>query len=222
MGTLMARSATLAEVVAEALEQSLRDGVYSCGERLPEITIAQEMNVSQNTVRDALRILEQEGWVIKQSRRGVSVRAFTVEEVEELYTLRTAIEQLALGWMMDSPPNTGQLAQIISAARTHADVNNASGLRETLFDFHETVVTLAGKSQTADLLQALHNQCRLLENLRAQYDSSRGEQCSNLVALYSTLLRHIENGERQTAQNLLHDIIMADCESLLPIVSLVS
>ena len=61
----MTRS-TLAESVAGALRHAIFQGAYLGGERLVELTIAQEMNVSQNTVRDALRLLEKDGLVVKR------------------------------------------------------------------------------------------------------------------------------------------------------------
>jgi DNA-binding GntR family transcriptional regulator len=53
----MTRS-TLAESVADVLRHAIFQGAYLSGERLVELTIAQEMNVSQNTAREALRLLE--------------------------------------------------------------------------------------------------------------------------------------------------------------------
>jgi DNA-binding transcriptional regulator YhcF (GntR family) len=68
------RNATLSHIVADVLRQSLYDGVYLCGDRLVELTISQEMNVSQNTARDALGLLENEGWVTRKARHGVYVQ----------------------------------------------------------------------------------------------------------------------------------------------------
>ena len=90
------RGIPLAEVVADALVQSLKIGVYSCGDRLAESVIAHEMTVSQTTARDALAILERQGWVVKRRHRGYVVRLFEMEEVRELYALRSTLECLAL------------------------------------------------------------------------------------------------------------------------------
>ena len=50
-------AATRAETVADQIRQAIKDGQYMGGERLIEQTLAGQMNVSQNTIRDALRIL---------------------------------------------------------------------------------------------------------------------------------------------------------------------
>ena len=97
----MAARSTLAENVAAALQHAIFHGAYHCGERLVELTIAHEMNVSQNTVRDALRLLEQDGLVVKHARLGTYVRDYTPDEVTEIYALWSAVESLALAWLVE-------------------------------------------------------------------------------------------------------------------------
>jgi len=216
------RHAPLSEVVADSLRQSLQDGVYMCGERLAESVIAREMNVSQNTARDALAILEKEGWLIKQARRGVTVRAFTVDEALELYMLRATLEQLALEWSIDHMTVADQqgLSGYISDARLHAGMDNLRGMHEALFSFHTAISTIAAKSQTAALLEMLHNQCRLLENVRAVYDPPQMDDQLALIDDYGDLLTRLRYDDQQAALNTLFDIIMKQGRALLPVVDL--
>jgi DNA-binding GntR family transcriptional regulator len=69
--------ATRAETVAEQIRQAIRAGAYVSGQRLVELSLAAKLNVSQNTVRDALRLLETAGWVVKRARHGLYVRSLT-------------------------------------------------------------------------------------------------------------------------------------------------
>ena len=216
------RSTPLSEVVADSLRQSLRDGVYLCGERLAESVIAREMNVSQSTARDALSILEKEGWVSKQARRGVIVKMFTIDDVRELYTLRATLEHLALGWAMEvmAEAHHAQLARAISEARLQAGMGNRRGLREAIFRFHEVIVEAANKLQTAAFVYRLHNQCRLLENLRTVHDPRDEESNAQLITEYGNLLTRIRYDERKAAPNLIHDMIMEEGRTLLPLLDL--
>lgn len=220
---MSSRSATLAQVVAEALAQQMREGLYSCGERLVELTIAAEMNVSQNTVREALALLEQSGWVIKRPRHGVKVRSFTADEAEELYALRAALERLALGWALPNMTEMHkiELAQLISEARLHVNAMNLQGLRDTLFRFHAAIVSHADKPQTTAMLAALWNQTRLLENLRAEHDPHSLDNYAEMLTDYGELITHIRYNYQNAAQTTLHDIIMDGCHTLLPVLDLV-
>lgn len=217
------RHAPLSELVADSLRQSLKDGVYMCGERLAESVIAREMSVSQNTARDALATLEKEGWLVKQARRGMSVRAFTVDEALELYTLRANLERLALEWAHErvTVADQQQLAGFISEARLHAGMHNLRGLHEALFAFHVAILHIAGKPQTSTLLHMLLNQCRLLENIRAVYDPPTMDVQLSLIDDYGDLLTRLRYDDQQAALNTLFDLIMKQGRALLPVVDLV-
>ncbi|WP_343419609.1 GntR family transcriptional regulator [Candidatus Flexifilum breve] len=98
------------------------------GERLIELNLAKTMGVSQITVRDALRILEQEGWVTKNPRRGVYVRSFTSDAAEEVYALIRTFEGLAMEWVFDKYTRQmgTDLHAILDAARKHAQKTSAA------------------------------------------------------------------------------------------------
>ena len=63
----------LRELVCETIRQAIVDGVFSPGERLMEIQLADEMGVSRTPVREAIRKLELEGFVVMIPRRGTYV-----------------------------------------------------------------------------------------------------------------------------------------------------
>jgi DNA-binding GntR family transcriptional regulator len=166
-GTMVV-SATLAESIADKLRYAIRSGVYLSGERLVELTLAQRLDVSQNTIRDALRLLEAEGWVVKHARHGVYVRSFTLEEAAELYALWAALERLALGWAMEimTKKDLTQLRRLIQDARKLALTEDLQSAIETVFHFHTLILELSGKTQTAELVSGLHNRIYLLEVIR--------------------------------------------------------
>ncbi len=216
----MTRSGTLAEEVADSLREQLKAGVYYCGERLAEITIARELNVSQNTVRDALNTLEQEGWVIKRARKGVSVVHFTPLEAEELFTLWVTLEALALDWMFETMTTSDrmQLAQFISDARLHAGIGNRRALAESLDAFHAMIAQIANRPQTTYLLNRIRNQTRLIENLRVVPQTS--ETYLEILTQYGELITHIRQEDQSKAHVILYDIIMGYFQRLQPILEL--
>lgn len=209
---------TLAENVAAALRESIYNGGHLIGERLIELTLAHEMNVSQNTVRDALRILEQEGLVVKHARRGVYVRAYTADEAAELYTLWATLEELSLKWAIEAftDDDLGELRDLIDEAHSQTDARNPLGAIESLLTFHETIGSIARKPQTAALLTSVLNQIRLLENgVRQVYAPRTFQQRRTQIADYDTLLNAIEARDEDSARKILISITSADCAALL-------
>ena len=78
----------LRDVVFNTLRQAILRGELKPGERLMEIALSQRLGVSRTPVREAIRMLEQEGLVIMIPRKGAQVRIacqrITEEELEEL------------------------------------------------------------------------------------------------------------------------------------------
>ena len=87
----------LREVVCESLRDAIRRGVLKPGERLMEIQLAEELGVSRTPVREAIRKLELEGYVIMMPRRGTYVASMSIRDINEIFEIRTALESLSNG-----------------------------------------------------------------------------------------------------------------------------
>lgn len=207
---------TLAESVAAALRDLLAGGHLVCGDRLVEIALAREMAVSQNTVRDALRLLEQEGWVVRLPRRGVTVRAFSAAEAAEVYALLTAVESVALDWALARMTRTRlvELARLLTKAKRAADANTAINL---LFDFHERLVFHSAKRLTADVVGRLFTYARLLEALRQARTERDPSVLAAQIAAHDQLFRLIEDGDRDGAQAALKALLASYHALVLPV-----
>lgn len=85
----------LGEVVVNLLRDMIASGQFKPGEHLKEADLAAALQVSRGPVREALAQLEAEGHVELRRHRGAFVSTLTAVDVEEVYTLRAAIERLA-------------------------------------------------------------------------------------------------------------------------------
>ena len=114
---------SLRERIKDLMLQRIVSGEYAPGERLVETRIAQELGVSQASVREALRDLEHIGCVGYEPYRGCSVRKSRPAELLEAFPVRAALES----WPLSSPrsgwttPELGELErlyeQMLAAAR---------------------------------------------------------------------------------------------------------
>ena len=85
----------LREVVCESLREAIRKGVLKPGERIMEIKLAEELGVSRTPVREAIRKLELEGYVVMMPRRGTYVADMSIRDINEIFEIRTALESLS-------------------------------------------------------------------------------------------------------------------------------
>ena len=83
---------TLSDYVADQLRQGIIVGALKPNQRLVEEELAASMQTSRGPVRDALRLLEAEGLVVRQSHRGAFVTELTYEDVLEIYSIRELLE----------------------------------------------------------------------------------------------------------------------------------
>lgn len=89
-------SRPIREIAYETLKHAIITGEIPAGVRIVETEYADRMHISRTPLREALRKLERDGLVEYVLRRGVVVRAFTIADVEEIYTIRNALEMLTL------------------------------------------------------------------------------------------------------------------------------
>jgi DNA-binding GntR family transcriptional regulator len=96
-GLLLAQPAqpSLSDIVVEVLRKMISQGHFKPGQHLKEAELATALKVSRGPVREALTQLEAEGHVELRRHRGAFVSQLTRVDVEEVHTLRTAIERLA-------------------------------------------------------------------------------------------------------------------------------
>jgi len=87
MATKEKKTITITNKIAETLKQDINYGRISPGEAIIERKIAERFNASNIPVREALRILEGEGFIIHRKFSGYSVRLINAEEMVELYDI---------------------------------------------------------------------------------------------------------------------------------------
>ncbi|MBI3980008.1 MAG: GntR family transcriptional regulator [Chloroflexi bacterium] len=86
---------TAADVAFETLRRWIQDGTLAPGHRLLHDDLARDLGMSRIPVREAIRRLEGEGWVVITPHRGAVVASFSVEDVTDLFDIRISLEGLA-------------------------------------------------------------------------------------------------------------------------------
>src|SRR5688572_719934 len=89
----LVRQESLTSLVQREIERRILGGELAPGGKLNEAELAVAMGVSRGPVREAFRALEQAGLVHTQKNRGVFVRQVSLEEANEIYEVRAALER---------------------------------------------------------------------------------------------------------------------------------
>jgi DNA-binding GntR family transcriptional regulator len=132
-------------VVIPTLREAIIESLLPPGERLSEVSLAQQLNVSRTPVREAFVQLEREGLVSVVPRVGAYVRAVTAREVDEIYTVRAALESLAVELAAANITLLGRarLEEVIEAMRACVEHDDPRLYVDELDRFYATVMMLA-------------------------------------------------------------------------------
>jgi DNA-binding GntR family transcriptional regulator len=155
MRTVDASSDSLSDgVVVPALREAIVEGVLAPGSRLSEVQLAKQLNVSRTPMREAFAQLEREGLVTVVARVGAFVRSVTLRDVTEIYTVRTALECLAVQLSAQNVTALGraQLEDVIEEMRAGVAAEDPAAYVDALDRFYSIVMTLADNRT----LQATH------------------------------------------------------------------
>ena len=136
---------TLVDLAANAIRRKILAGELKPGARLLEEPLTAELDVSRAPLREALRVLENEGLVVARPRRGSFVATLTDEDVHEIMTLRSALERMAfeLGIPVEDPellkPARAALEQMAHCAREE----DRAALVQAGYAFHFALIRIA-------------------------------------------------------------------------------
>jgi len=193
--------AVLSDQVKEILLKRILDGEYSPGDRLVEMHIAQEFEISQAPVREALRELEALGFVESEPYRGTRVRAVTKSELTEIYPVRAALEEVA------ARAAAVHLAGNVEALEAELEAMLAAAEKGDLYEevqhdveFHRLIVEASGNRVLQDMWRSLRIEARtLISVLKAHIGGYE------LAELHRPVLEALAEGDAEKAGLLLRN-----------------
>lgn len=152
----------LPDRVAEHLRQAIYDGRYPPGSRLVERKLSAELGVSHIPVREALARLAEEGLVERLPRRGSRVAALTVEELEEISSVRVVLEQFAAQRVMErwTPDAERELRAAVAAMRAAAQAGDVQRVSLLDVELHDRLWALADHRILSELVSQLRGRIR--------------------------------------------------------------
>jgi len=132
-------------VVVPALREAIVGNLLPPGERLTEVALAARLGVSRTPVREAFAQLEREGLVTVIPRVGVFVREVTARDVEETYTVRTALESLAveLATQRRTPLGIARLDEVLADMARAVEAADEVEYTAALDRFYAVIMSLA-------------------------------------------------------------------------------
>lgn len=197
---------SMSQLAADAVRKMILSGRLQPGDRVVENQLTHQLGVSRPPLREALRVLEQEGLLVQQPRRGAIVVPITLHDVYEIFTLRDQLERMAveLGVPVRVPARLERCRTALRELEEGARAGDAAIVTDRAFDFHLAVVGLAGHRRLEDAYRSLSLQMRLCMAMNQRARVSDEGLWGN-VERHRAILETLERGDRQEVVELLAD-----------------
>ena len=146
MHSILATDGLVKHDLAERLRREIINGSLPPGVRIIERKWALKFGVAQGSIREAIHILAQDGFVTKESGRSARVIHLSEEDVAKLYELRGAIEGLAARLAAAAQPDLTALQATVDAMRQSAIAGSFDGLLDSDLRFHLELCKISGNT----------------------------------------------------------------------------
>ncbi|MEV7606867.1 GntR family transcriptional regulator [Paenarthrobacter sp. NPDC089322] len=154
------RVPSVAERVAEELRYQLAEGFLLPGAKLTEATIAEDLGVSRNTVREAFAELASERLLVRLPNRGVFVATLEAGDIHDVYTVRRAIEVSSIR-AGGSPERIAAVRAAVDEGKRAAAAGDSEGLGSANQHFHGAIVALAESNRLNTIMKQVLAEMRL-------------------------------------------------------------
>src|SRR5687768_14946583 len=153
----MMRFRTKEEHVADFLREGIISGRFERGARLKQQEIAALLNTSITPVREALKLLEAEGYVLGDSYRGATVAPFDIEASSEVLALRILLETQLVRAAADKVTATdiAELKVLAGEFASALEGGHSEAARAANYRFHHRMFEIARMPQTLHFVQIL-------------------------------------------------------------------
>lgn len=181
---------SLRDVAYERLLALIVEGELRPGERLVEGSLGTRLGMSRSPVREALKLLEQDGFVTTSQFVGARVAVLGPEEAKEVFELRIVLEALAAKRAAEysSAQDCQELQDILDEASAAIDGEDYADLARENLKFHAKVAEL---SRSSELQRVLNRLSFKIEWLFHDYVHARGRAaCSEHTALLEAIRAH--------------------------------
>ena len=199
---------SIVDRASRQIQEWIVTGRFKPGEQIKEENISQRLEISRPPVREALKMLEATGLVLRKPRRGVFVPHLTKKDIWEIYTLKAVLYELAVTLAMDtiSPKEIDELEVLVQEMEVSVknDPGNLLRYQKLHKAFHDSIMTIAGNTRLKTFASNLHNQVTPFSYRSLQHR----DHLFSSVAYHRRIVEAIKKKDRSLACHLMKEHVL--------------
>ena len=210
-------SRPIRDIAYEQLKHAIITGEIPAGSRIVETVYAEQLHISRTPLREALRKLERDGLVEYVLHRGVVVRAFTINDIDEIFTIRNAMMMLILPSIIENVTEEAleKLRDILKEMDVAHKQEDADALAIQNRAFHSTIEHLSDKRR---ILRVIDSQEEYIIRFSSLTIASIVRR-SNAHQEHHQMLELLEKRDLEGLKTLMHHHLEESKETCLAAVA---
>ena len=203
---------SLSAKVFHSIREDILNGKYQANEELKEKNIGDDLGVSRTPVREALRQLELEGLVHIIPNKGAFVEGVTLQDVKDIYEIRTLLEGLCARWAAEriTQEQLEELEEIVFLSDFHYSKENWDQILELDNRFHLLLYKACGSTVLEHILSDYHH---YVERVRKNTLSSQG-RAGKAAEEHKAILNAVREKNEELAEKLANEHIYRSLENI--------
>lgn len=206
----------LRDVVFNTLRNAILRGDLKPGERLMEMHLANELGVSRTPIREAIRMLEQEGLAITIPRKGAQVAKMTEKDLQDVLEIRDALDELSATRACENMSDA--ILEDLTQAEKDFEIAVRGGyvrkIAEADENFHGVIYKAANNPKLASIVQNLREQ---MYRYRYEYIKDSAVY-SQLVQEHKAIVDGLKRRDKEAVKGYMHTHLANQIEAVRAII----
>ena len=169
--------------------------------RLDERRLSEGLGVSRTPIREAMTLLEQEGFVRTRPRRGIFVVKKTKREIVEMITVMAALESMAarLAALHAADDEIAELRRLMDAFHDGTDGERLEEYSAANIAFHQAIIHLSGSQLIGKTIENLFIHVRAIRRMTI----SQKDRATRSIADHMRIIEGLERRDTELAERLV-------------------
>jgi DNA-binding GntR family transcriptional regulator len=197
-------SVSLRDQAYAALKQMIMDAdIYAHPEeiRLDERQLSQALGVSRTPIREAMTLLEQEGFLRTEPRRGIFIVRKTKKQIIEMIEMWAALESMAarLATINASDADIAELRRMFDEFRTTTPADHIDEYSDANIAFHQAIIRLSGSNLMGKTIENLFIHVRAIRKMTI----SQSDRAARSIIDHMRIIEALEARDTELAERLV-------------------
>lgn len=197
---------SLVESIVDDLQNKIINGQLKPGQRMVEAELCERMGISRSPLREAFRVLESQGFLAHEPRKGMHVSRVSLKELENIYVIRANLESLATNLAIKNgdPQTLKELKKLHHEMILAAEDEDTGNYHRLNLKFHGILTEASRNPRLTELIDTFVKQTN---RYRIVVFATPGKLQAS-IQNHEELIRSFEKGDAQEAERVRKSAIL--------------